>query len=254
VSLDYEKLLRDIGFVDPTRGYKLRHVALDCTLYFNRKSSGEVYFTAYRRDAHRFSADLWVQLPPQQRKDDDPKFLTVRPKPGKDRAAFESLLSGRYVTREAQDEEQEVRLRQRMDIGPTEIERLTKARRGQGLFRDNVFNVESACRVTGVADPALLIASHIKPWRDSDDREKLDGHNGLLLSPHIDRLFDRGYLTFEDDGHIRITRLLDPAVLARWGIPAEAKVGAFAPEQRMYLEYHRSNVYLGGHGLADDED
>ncbi len=77
---------------------------------------------------------------------------------------------------------------------------LVHARRGQGLYRKRVAAIERACRITGVTHPAHLVASHCKPWRDADDDEGLDGENGLLLTPSIDHLFDRGFLAFEDDG------------------------------------------------------
>jgi predicted restriction endonuclease len=90
----------------------------------------------------------------------------------------------------------------RTDIGDTQKQQLVQARRGQGIFKANVRLNESKCRFTGVTDPRLLIASHIKPWAISNDREKLDGCNGLLFSPHIDRLFDRGFISFKDDGTV----------------------------------------------------
>ena len=73
----------------------------------------------------------------------------------------------------------------------TERDALTKARLGQGLFRHRVAEREPACRVTGLKRQEFLVASHIKPWRDCDNSERLDGANGLLLSPHVDKLFDR---------------------------------------------------------------
>jgi predicted restriction endonuclease len=88
-----------------------------------------------------------------------------------------------------------------------------------------------------------LIASHIKPWADSSDKEKLDGCNGLILSPHVDRLFDKGLISFENDGSILVSPKLDQAVLADWSIDKTKNVGGFKPEQCVYLEYHRSNRF-----------
>jgi putative restriction endonuclease len=82
------------------------------------------------------------------------------------------------------------------DIPDTTKERLVLSRVGQGLFRKRVKMFEQKCRVTDIQDDNYLIASHIKPWARADDHERLDGNNGLLLSPHIDRLFVRGYMTF----------------------------------------------------------
>lgn len=133
----------------------------------------------------------------------------------------------------------------RTDIGPTQKEQLVLARRGQGIFRANVRLNETACRLTGVTDPFLLVASHIKPWRDCDDLEKLDGCNGLLLSPHVDRLFDRGLISFEDDGTILKSPKLPAGVWTAWCLDGVSKVGAFTPEQGVYLAYHRSEVFPG---------
>ena len=131
----------------------------------------------------------------------------------------------------------------RTDIGPTQKQQLVQARRGQGIFKSNVRLNEKQCRVTGIEDLRLLIASHIKPWADSSDKEKLDGCNGLLLSPHVDRLFDRGLISFEDNGAMLVSSKLDPAILRRWGIDASTNVGSFKVEQCTYLEFHRSKIF-----------
>ena len=94
---------------------------------------------------------------------------------------------------------------------------LIKARRGQGLFRDRVRTIERACRVTGVDAESLLIASHIKPWSGSDPQERLDGNNGLFLSPHVDKLFDKGLISFERDGSMLVSPQLDQEVLQEMG-------------------------------------
>lgn len=131
----------------------------------------------------------------------------------------------------------------RTDIGDTQKQQLVQARRGQGIFKANVRLNESKCRFTGVTDPRLLIASHIKPWAVSNDREKLDGCNGLLFSPHVDRLFDRGFIGFKDDGTVLYSPSLDRTVLRQWAIDNVANVGSFMPEQCVYLEYHRSSRF-----------
>lgn len=88
----------------------------------------------------------------------------------------------------------------------TEREALIIARRGQGLFRQGVAKIERMCRITRVDNPVHLRASHAKPWRDClNNDERLDGENGLLLTPSIDHLFDRGFITFEDSGALVIS-------------------------------------------------
>ena len=137
------------------------------------------------------------------------------------------------------DEDEEQNIRGRTDIGSTTNSQLVQARRGQGIFKANVRLHETRCRVTGVSDERLLIASHIKPWCKSNDLEKLDGNNGLLLSPHVDRLFDRGIISFSDDGHVLVSKTLPAAILVAWGIDGKCSVGSFNPHQRKYLAYHR---------------
>jgi hypothetical protein len=124
-----------------------------------------------------------------------------------------------------------------------------KARRGQSLFRFRVFQIERACRLTGIANPDLLIASHIKPWRlCATTHERLDGANGLLLTPHVDRLFDRGLISFADDGEVLLSPALPASDLRRLGL-AEAcarNAGRFSERQRLYLAWHREAVFEGG--------
>lgn len=104
--------------------------------------------------------------------------------------------------------------------------------------------VERECRITKVDNPAHLVGSHIKPWRDSGNEERLDGENGLLLTPMIDHLFDRGFITFRDDGRLLVSPVADLVSLRRMGVPAEADVGGFSRGQRGYLAFHRDEVFL----------
>ena len=131
------------------------------------------------------------------------------------------------------------------DIGPTFREQVIKARRGQGVFRANVMLVESACRVTGVSDKRHLKASHIKPWRDADNTERLSGKNGLLLSPHVDHLFDQGYISFSNTEQLLVVPDARREVLDKWGIDVGTRVGSFDLEQQAFLEFHRVNVFKG---------
>ena len=129
------------------------------------------------------------------------------------------------------------------EIEFTEKEQLIKARLGQGLFRKRLVEVESKCRLTGIVDQQFLVASHIKPWRDGNNDERLDGNNGLLLSPHVDRLFDRGWISFNDDGTLLISNDDTNKVMASWGLDGNINVGIFSDKQKSYLAYHRAHVY-----------
>jgi hypothetical protein len=123
---------------------------------------------------------------------------------------------------------------------------LIVARRGQGLYKQRVMQVETRCRITKVDNPAHLRASHCKPWRDANNDERLDGENGLLLTPTIDHLFDRGFISFEDSGRLIISPVAHLASLDRMGIETKCavNVGGFSQGQRRYLDYHRSSVLL----------
>lgn len=131
------------------------------------------------------------------------------------------------------------------ELGPTFREQLAKARRGQGVFRANVMLVEERCRVTKVADRRHLIASHIKPWREASDIERLNGENGLLLSPHIDHLFDEGYATFSTTEQLLVVPEVKANLLDKWGIEAGVNVGSFTRDQQAFLDYHRAYVFRG---------
>jgi putative restriction endonuclease len=130
-------------------------------------------------------------------------------------------------------------------MGPTFKEQLIKARRGQGVFRSNVLLTEESCRVTGVTDSKHLRASHIKPWKAANDSERLSGFNGLLLSPHIDHLFDKGYISFSNNQELLVVPDVKADLLEKWGIDAGARVGDFNQEQQSFLEFHRIEVFKG---------
>jgi putative restriction endonuclease len=131
-------------------------------------------------------------------------------------------------------------------VRETERVALIRARNGQGLFKDRVSKIESGCRITGVENPVHLVASHCKPWRDSTNEERLNGENGLLLTPSIDHLFDRGFLGFEDSGNLIISPVAHKPSLRRMGVETDRliNVGSFTAGQRQFLEFHRNAVLL----------
>ena len=118
---------------------------------------------------------------------------------------------------------------------------LIKSRIGQGEFRTGLLNYWKACAVTGYKTPSMLIASHIKPWRDSNNQERLDTYNGLLLTPNLDKAFDTGFISFDLKGKILISDVFEsPNVL---GIKTDMKI-RFDNAHLRYLEYHRDVVFL----------
>ena len=147
------------------------------------------------------------------------------------------------VGRSLMEDVAEAAIQQRTDIGPPQKSDLLKARYGQGPFRFNVEQNEHSCRISGVLDRRHLWARHIKPWCECEDAEKLDGANGLMMSPHIAHLFERGYISFSNEGDLLVSQDLNPVVLDSWHIELPMNVGEFRPEQCYYLDWHRREVF-----------
>jgi len=132
-------------------------------------------------------------------------------------------------------------------VPETERESIIVARRGQGKFKEEVMRIEKRCRITHVDRIEHLRASHIKPWRDCEDhRQRLDGCNGLLLTPSIDHLFDRGFISFEGSGELLISPVAHLASLDKMGVETKriVRVGEFSNDQKSYLDFHREQVFL----------
>lgn len=128
----------------------------------------------------------------------------------------------------------------------TEKHAIVLARRGQGLFRQRVVAIERRCRVTGVTQSDYLRASHSKPWRDSTNEERLNGENGLLLTPDVDLLFDRGFIGFDDNGDVLVSPVADVHSFEKMGLTASMlkNVGRFSEGQKAFLRFHRDNIFL----------
>ena len=129
----------------------------------------------------------------------------------------------------------------------TEFERLVVQRVGQNVFREALMDFWSGrCAITGLDQPELLRASHMKPWAVcATDAERLDPYNGLLLSVHWDAAFDNGLVTFEDDGTPRLSSRLSPNARALL-VPNAHSPSQFPdpkPAHSPYLRYHREHVW-----------
>ena len=124
-----------------------------------------------------------------------------------------------------------------------EKEAVVKVRINQDKFREKLINKYKKCRLCNVNMNDLLVASHIKPWSISDANEKLDIHNGLLMCPNHDKLFDRGYISFDDTGRILISERLDDNNRMYMNITAKMKID-IAEENIKYIKYHRKNVFI----------
>jgi hypothetical protein len=125
----------------------------------------------------------------------------------------------------------------------TEAERLVVQRVGQNIFRDRLMRYwGEACPLTGIAEPALLRASHIKPWAQCDsDAERLDVHNGLLLSALWDAAFDAGLVTFDDEGIPMFSLVLTDTARANlaWSSPLR-----LTSQHRKQLSWHRATLFM----------
>jgi hypothetical protein len=148
--------------------------------------------------------------------------------------AFISVLEGVPVAGSADATDQ-------MNVDPrTETEAKRAVRLGQQNFRRDLLEFWGArCALTGLAIPELLRASHIKPWRDSNSIERLDRDNGLLLAVHIDGLFDRGFISFDESGRILISDRLDHESLKCFGITPDLTVPNLNSKNHHYLSHHR---------------
>lgn len=130
----------------------------------------------------------------------------------------------------------------------TETERLVVQRVGQDIFRSALLDFwRGRCCVTGLGVPSLLRASHVKPWAKcvSDD-ERLDVFNGLLLAPHIDALFDGGWISFSDRGGVLVSKELSSASRAQLGVSSGWSIQGLTPAHAEFLAHHREFEFLNG--------
>lgn len=128
-------------------------------------------------------------------------------------------------------------------IGGDEKAALVKVRVNQGIFRDKLLKRYSKCCLCGVCNESLLIASHIKPWSESESREKLDVDNGLLLCPNHDKLFDGGWISFNDDGHVMISAELKTNDMIFMNVREDMKI-SLSEKNKQYMKYHRNNIFI----------
>lgn len=126
------------------------------------------------------------------------------------------------------------------DLPPTVKKALIECRVGQGQFRKELIKYWSGrCSVTGLGLTSVLRASHIKPWRDSNNAERLAMFNGLLLSPTYDAMFDQGFISFDQKGRILLSQRLSQSDAKILGLSSAAQLTKLAPEHSPFLSYHR---------------
>lgn len=125
----------------------------------------------------------------------------------------------------------------------TERESVVQSRIGQGIFREKLISYWQSCSITDCIDLALLRASHIKPWRISNNQERLDVFNGLLLIPNLDLAFDKGFISFNNNGRIIISNQLDLQTRKILGIVPSMKLKKIDQSHLPYLAFHREKVF-----------
>ena len=130
------------------------------------------------------------------------------------------------------------------NLPETERESIIKARIGQGTFRQQLLELWEGCAVTDVRLPAVLRASHIKPWRFSNNSERLNPYNGLLLLPQYDQLFDKGLISFGENGEILRSPALEHVAPSKLGISLNDKLRALSKQHCGFLQYHREEVFV----------
>jgi len=148
------------------------------------------------------------------------------------------IREGSFLDADISTEEKEI-----FGAQETEREDLRKSRIGQGKFRSDLLQLRKTCYVTGLAHSNFLRASHIKPWVESNNVERLDCHNGLLLAPNYDLLFDRGFISFSDNGKIMVSPRIPQEVLQTFGVDHQFHGADLGDEFRRYLAFHREEKF-----------
>lgn len=100
------------------------------------------------------------------------------------------------------------------------------------------------CSISGYTHFDLLVASHIKPWKDADNSERMNVYNGLLLLPNFDKLFDRGYISFEDNGHIIYSKYIDDNDRRLLRMDNNLRLTKIEDNHKTFLDYHRNNCFM----------
>ena len=230
-------LLQQTGYVlDDSDGSQV-HPAGTPALHQQRGRDGRTWFAAQRVDWPRFDPALWRRVAAPKKGVRRADRITLVPHAGCEAAAL------RWLAGQPTDDDAALLLARRPDLDDVQRAALLAARFGMGAFRHALEQHETACRVTGLLERLHLRAVHMKPWRICDDAEKLAGHNGLLLSPHVAHLFETGGLTFESTGQLQLSRHLNPAVSKSWRLSAAVKPAPFSALQRPYLDWHRQHVF-----------
>ena len=141
------------------------------------------------------------------------------------------------------EETSQIEYSQILKPNKTEREGLVITRVGQGAYRKSILHRwEYKCAVTHYSNANILIASHIKPWRNAIDLERLDVDNGILLSPDYDALFDKHLISFENSGKIILSEQIKNSDYKKLGITGTERIRDLSEGNHSYLENHRLNL------------
>jgi hypothetical protein len=254
--------LRDFGFVaTPTASKKIIQLKFeDLTVYIRLESAEPVIIHPVFEECYSNLADSLHISPPVHLKFYHNSNLSAFPKRDNGRGlthygiqfGFISDVALRRFVVELQNSlglnspiAPEKTLQDEIREVDTESTVLSKARRGQGRFRADLLNFwQGHCPLTDVFAPELLRASHIKPWRTSGDAERLDAFNGLLLAVHLDALFDRALITFQDSGEMLVSKRLSARERAVFGLTLPPRKLLLSVSHFGYLHHHQERFNI----------
>jgi putative restriction endonuclease len=128
-------------------------------------------------------------------------------------------------------------------ISNTDREAIVLSRNGQGPYRSKSIGLWKTCSVTGFTNPRVLIASHIKPWKISSNIERVNPFNSLLLVPTLDKLFDRGFIGFENTGEIILSNRIGQRDWDRIGVSRALNLRQVPEQTKHFLDYHREYIF-----------
>lgn len=130
-------------------------------------------------------------------------------------------------------------------LNESEKEQMIQARVGQGEFRHKLIEYWGGCAITQIPMMSILIASHIKAWRDANNEERLNLYNGLLLLPNYDKLFDKGYITFDSkNGELLCSKLIDAHDKHALGLTEHRRLTKIEEQHSIFLQYHREHYFM----------
>jgi predicted restriction endonuclease len=150
------------------------------------------------------------------------------------------ILDDNELINEIERLEKELEAEKTLD--ETEKERIVKTRIGQSMFKQKLLNQSKQCALCGVNDERFLIASHIKPWSQSTNQERLDINNGLLLCPNHDSLFDKGFISFDEEGKLKVSDEINDTVRVFMNVNPQTLL-KMNKKLSSYIDWHLNNRF-----------